>query len=332
MAIYELEQGLGRKPEGYHEFKGRDGWTVRIGLEQTDLWPNDGIARPLPPYGNAYPNLCIDGHPAVGDVDPLQNDFPGLEVHSYALIVPGHRLIQVDRETRGAPFWMNFNGSSEGAVIVSLKGVNPLTLMTARAGLERELIEAWGKRDVPVQNWIPLITRGRDWIDGFPIDPTKMHEEDAQVRQGILTTNPRLGLAQYVIPEEERKKTLSFLFFRPKVWEPPRPKIVTFRGETAKMLGYPSDTLLSRSYGDAKGAAEKSIYEEFEVAAGGLINQKIVRDVHDSEHYMPEPKILVRYYPVTQIQADELRKTMPPKRDAITSMDIPTFGDKDGNG
>lgn len=317
MSTPYFERDVSRVPDGYHEFKDRTGWTVRIGLEQTDFWPNDGIARPLPPYGHAYPNLCIDGHPAVGDVDPLQEDFPGLEIHSYTLIVPQHRLIQVDRETEGAPFWMNFNGSSEGAVMVSLKGVNPLTLTTAHAGLEYEEIEAWGRKDVPVQNWIPLITSGRDWIDGFPIDPTKMHDEDAQVRQGILTTNPRLGVAQYVIPPEERKKTLSFLFFRPVQWEPPKPKIVT-RGSPETYAGI---------RGLTTRGMEKSLGGEFEVAAGGLIKQKIVRDTHGPEHYIKEPKVLVRYYPVTQAQADELKRTMPPIRDAITSMEIPTFGE-----
>lgn len=317
MAYSDFGQNLGRGSEGYYELKERDGWQARIGIEQTDLWPNDKVTRELPPYRGAYPNFCIDGHPVVEGNDPMLEHFPGLEVHSYALVVPQQRLITLG-DSQGAPFWMNFNGTSRGALLVSLKGMNPLTFNPARAVLDYEEIEAFGKK-VTVQPWIPLgIAAGKDWLDGFPIDPTRMHDDDAAVRQGIFTTNPRLGVAGYFIPQEERKITLSFLLFRPKIWEPPIIRKSAYR-EPFSFEGAAG----SLSYG-----ATRTLEDVVQVAAGGLIRQKIQRDSENPDFYRPEPRVLLRYYPVTEEQGAEIKTTMPARRDVMGSMDLPTFGGK----
>lgn len=315
MAFPDFGQHLSRGREGYYEMKDGDGWQARIGIEQTDLWANDNEARELPPYRGAFPNFCIDGHPVVEGDDPMRESFPGLNVHSYALVVPQQRLITLG-DSQGAPFWMNFNGTSRGALVVSLKGMNPLTLNPASAVLEYEEIDAWGKK-AKVQPWIPLgIAAGKDWLDGFPTDPVRMHDEDAAVRQGIFTTNPRLGVAGYFIPPEERKRTLSFLFFRPKIWEPPAIRKSAYR-DSLSFEGAP-ETL---SYG-----ATRALDDTVQVAAGGLIRQKVQRDSEGPGFYQPEPRVLLRYYPVTEEQGAEIKASMPRRRDVMGSMDLPTFG------
>lgn len=286
-------------------------WSVELGFEQVSLLPDDGRKHAFIGHEGVYKLDYLDDLPKGAlehEFFEIKREYPDLAVHNFALIIPEDALVEDKKGNKGAPFSLYLESPSHGsAVIVSMMGLNPLTYASAVGEMDYEIINVNGE-EIILQNWIPLERGGKFRLDGFPINPAFMHEDEALVRQFVLTTDKQLGVAGRFLNGRRTKRAISCIFFERK--------IVVFNDELKGCEPIPAETNLSSGNRDS----------EFVVAAGGMFPGSIPREEYDPNYYHPEPRVLLRFYPVTEAGLKKLREEILTHNGVFRGRNLPIFG------
>lgn len=208
-------------------------WQMR--LLAARLVPNVGSSPLPPPIGEITFHSIADPERYGLPAHPLKQQYPGLTVLNYFMVIEDRFFVERDR-VRGVALYANYNGSDLSLSITSENGRNPLspwdwegkpgtpTDPTAKPYLEWQDIEVGGKTypwfNAAIHGWSGWDNkdRGLDWRDGIPESVATMYDrERGRVTQSIMVPYKAqgLGVAEQTVQPEDVQKTYSVLLFFP---------------------------------------------------------------------------------------------------------------------